>query len=149
MGDNQISTQGQHDRLRPTPEGLGNRSDNAAFVAGLRLQHQNATLTHRPARHQGVQHPHGLNHLGITQALGGLQVGDDTLLVRFTQGLAGVAVVQSCQPHQHDCTSYGHPAKPGMEQKHHRGIDRQPRRVEKRKQAIAGQELTQGRQIIE
>ena len=65
----------------------------------------------------------------------------------LAQGLAGHDLIDARQHNQQGRTCRGKDPQPGIEHEDHKQVDRKPRRIKKRKQGRAGDELTNQRQI--
>ncbi|MNZ83096.1 hypothetical protein D3C78_1018160 [compost metagenome] len=147
--ERQIGSQPQDQRLHQQAEGLGQRRDRTRAIAGQPLQGQHPVVLRLPAPTELRQHAHRLHHLGVAQVLVGERRGGQVLLVRLLQHAIGQALVGPGQHHQHGRAEHAEPAEPGVEDEHHRQIDRQPGGIEEGEQAVAGEKLAQPGQIAE
>ncbi|MNK84183.1 hypothetical protein D3C87_1040240 [compost metagenome] len=101
----------------------------------------------KPAIAQRPQHTHGLNGFGVMQMAGGQLAGLLGTRGGFAQRFFGHGLIQPGQRNQQQSPRRGKNAEPDVEQINHQQVHREPRRIEKREQRRAGDELANMCQI--
>ena len=147
--DRQQRAAAQHQRLQRQPHGFRPGGDGGDFLAGAVLQQQELLMLPQPAQAQVGQHPHGGDGLRIAQVAVGLLRGAQRDPAGLRERRLRHPLVEPGQQHQHDHPGAGQRAKPGVEQKNHQQINREPGRIEKGEQRIAGGKLAQVGQIVQ
>ena len=139
----------QHQRLQRDAHELGRGLDRAGALAGLGLQAEEAGVQPEPAPHHVRQHAHGLDRLGVAQVVASPGCWPRPPRGSPRPAACGTGLVDHGQGDQDDRAAQGEHAQPGVEQEDQRQVHREPGRIEEREQAVAGDELAHGGQVLQ
>ncbi|MCY1410005.1 hypothetical protein D9M71_253670 [compost metagenome] len=102
-----------------------------------------------PALADRRQHAHGVDHLGIAQVVVGVAGGSEGGVIGFGQRFLRRLLGEIGQAHQDQRADQGEQSQQRVDQVGDQQVDRRPRCIEEREQAIAGEELTNLREILQ
>ena len=102
-----------------------------------------------PALHQIGQHAHGVDYFGISQIVGGQVARRNCHAAGFGERFFRDHFVHERQNDQHRSSAQCEHSQSGAEQKNNQKINREPWRIEKCEQAVAGHELPDGGEVLQ
>ena len=138
--NHQIGADGEHRRLQRHAHDLGDRAEAARDVAGALIARQIILVGLAPAPGQAAGHPHRDHHFGVAPAGGGQIVAARRQTHRLARRRARHELGHDGEGDQDDGADQRGQADQDVEGETDRQIERQPRQIEKRARAHAGEE---------